>query len=59
MDLKDCGKDENFGPFLVGLFYFYVLYVTFIHDTFLSNAVHIVCDTVARPTSLRIGNNLS
>ncbi len=38
---------------------FYVLYVTFIHDKLLSNAVYIVCNTVARPTSLRIGKNLS
>ncbi len=38
---------------------FYVLYVTFIHDKLFSNAVYIVSNTVARPTSLRIGKNLS
>ncbi len=38
---------------------FYVLYVTFIHDKLLLNAVYIVCNTVARPSSLKIGKNLS
>ncbi len=53
MDLQDCGMDKN--VFFCRPILFYVLYVIFIDDKLLSNAVYIVRNRVARPTSLRIG----